>query len=127
MIRMTNESKIWYHIVAHGIGPPGENGQPYESEILSIDDELVIYDDIEDMRSFMDNINIFVATKGRVLGKTLPFVILEIQATEGRMNTGTESIEWYVYSMKNKIYINIGVGDPDKAIDAYNELNEGYI
>lgn len=124
---MDNEPKIWYHIVAHGIGPPGEKGQPYESEILSVDDELVVYDDIEEMRSFMDNINIFVATKGRVLGKTLPFVILEVQATESRMHTETESIEWYVYSMKNKIYINIGAADPTKAIDVYNEFNKEYI
>ena len=115
--------------MAHGIGQPKNNKQAYEAEIFNINNEVLVFDTIDKMRSFIDSMNILFVDTGRMLGHTLPFVILEIQST-GSDSMLSEWIteEWYVYSRRDKMYVNIGYTDNvDTIIDIYNELNEEYI
>lgn len=120
--------KRWYHIMAHGIGPPQSGGQAYEAEIFNINDEVLVFDSINKMRDFLDSINMLMATSDRMLGNKLPFVILEIQSSgSDKMLSEWITEEWYIYSKKDKMYLNVGNVNSDEVIDIYNEINEEYL
>jgi hypothetical protein len=116
--------KRWYHIMAHGIGPPKEKGQAYEAEIFNVEDEVLVFDSIIKMRDFLDGINLLMVDTDKMLGRTLPFVILEIQScSSDKMLSEWITEEWYIYSKKDRVYINIGQAESKDIIDIYNELN----
>ena len=122
------ETEKWYQILAHGIGPTNNYGkQEYEAEIFNIDGDYMVFDTIEKMRDFMDNINIFTAFRGMVLGKKLPFVILEIQSIPPIIGAEATTEEWYIYNTSQSMYVGVGNMSINEAIDTYNSLNEDQI
>lgn len=122
------ENKRWYQILAHGVGPPDHKGkQQYESEVFNIEGDYVVFDNIVKMRAFIDNMNILISSGGTVLGKRLPFVILEIQSTPPKLNAEATTEEWYVYNMSHGVYINVGNMGITEAIDTYNSFNKELI
>lgn len=121
------ETKRWYQILAHGVGPPNNSGsQKYESEIFNIQGDYLIFDSIDKMRTFIDTINIFLINEKKVLGRTLPFVLLEIQSIPTKIIIDPEPIteEWYVYDIGQNIYVNVGFMNINEAIDTYNSFNQ---
>ena len=95
--------KRWYHILAHGIGPNTKNGQEYESEIFNINGDIVAFDSLSKMNDFMDETNKILSAGGRILGKKLPFVLLQIQSTPNKINSEVVTEEWYVYSLGDSV------------------------
>ena len=122
---METEDKRWYQILAHGVGVPNKKGkQKYESETLNVDGEYVVFDDIKKIRAFIDSINIFISITGRILGKVLPFVILEIQSILPKMYAEVTTEEWYIFDSTKSIYKNVGMMSISEAIDIYNNFNK---